>query len=82
MIDGLLGEYLMSYEIKQRELELAHPRMAQRRELARLAALAQRATARPSLRTRVGQRVARAWTAVAGSVSATLSTLARDGSTT
>jgi hypothetical protein len=70
----------MSNELQRREAELAHPRAAHRRELARLDALSEGSGMRPSLPVRVRQRVARTWTAVAASVAATRTTLAHDGS--
>src|SRR5262249_25976979 len=82
MIDGLLGEYLMSYEIKQREAELAHPRMAHRQELARLDAQAARSTGRPSLGTRVWRGVTRVGGVVGARVFTALTQMppAHDGS--
>jgi hypothetical protein len=71
MYEGQLGEYYMSYELKRREMELAHPRAAHRRELARIDARSDGVVGRPSLPARVRLRVARAWAAVAASVSAT-----------
>jgi hypothetical protein len=82
MYDGLVGEYLMSCEIRWRQAELAHPRAAHQQELALLDARSARTAGRPSLPVRARQRVTRAWAAVAASVAATLSTLARDGSAT
>jgi hypothetical protein len=60
MYEGLLGEYLTRYELRRREMELAHPRVWHQQELARLDAQSARSTGRPSLPARVRQRVARA----------------------
>jgi len=82
MYEGLAGEYVMSWELHRRQVELAHPRMWHQQELARLDAQASRSVGRPSLPVRLRQRVARACSVVGTRVFTALAQMppAHDGS--